>query len=58
MNHFQYVSKKKLCHTKKELIEIIKKSNNEVRNKFTFQFIFISSSKRNMNYRGCVKQSL
>ncbi|MBD5156849.1 MAG: hypothetical protein HDT13_04370 [Butyrivibrio sp.] len=49
MNHFQFVSKKEAEPCKKELIEIIKKAQNEVRDKFNFKFNFISSSKRNMN---------
>lgn len=48
MYHFKYVSKKDAMPYKKELIEIINKVQDEVRDRFTFQFTFIGSSKRNM----------
>lgn len=48
MYHFEYVSQREAAPYKKELIEIIKRVQDEVRNDFTFQFTFIGSSKRNM----------
>ena len=48
MYDFEYVSKKNAMPYKKELIEIINKVQDEVRDKFTFQFTFIGSSSRNM----------
>lgn len=48
MYHFEYVSRKEAAPYKKELIEIINKVQDEVRNDFTFQFTFIGSSEHNM----------
>lgn len=48
MYHFQYVSRKEAALYKKELIELINEVQDEARDKFTFQFTFIGSSKRNM----------
>lgn len=48
MYHFQYVPRKEAALYKKELIELINEVQDEVRDKFTFQFTFIGSSKRNM----------
>jgi len=48
MYHYEYVSKKQAAPFKAELIEIIKKVQDEVRDDFTFQFTFIGSSSRNM----------
>ncbi len=48
MYHYEYVSKKQAAPFKAELIEIIKKVQEEVRDDFTFQFTFIGSSSRNM----------
>lgn len=48
MYHYDYVSKNQAAPYKKELIEIIKKVQDEVRDDFTFQFTFIGSSSRNM----------
>ena len=48
MHHFEYVSKKQAAPYKAELIEIINKVQDEVRDDFTFQFTFIGSSSRNM----------
>ncbi|MCM1232567.1 MAG: hypothetical protein NC489_20780, partial [Ruminococcus flavefaciens] len=48
MYHFQYVSRKEAAPFKRELIEIINKVQDEVRDNFTFQFAFIGSSARNM----------
>lgn len=48
MYDFKYVTRKKAAPYKKELIEIIKKVQDHVRDMFTFQFTFIGSSKRNM----------
>lgn len=48
MYNFKYVSTKQLSHVKKELIQIIKSVQDEVRQYFTFQFYFVGSVKRNM----------
>ena len=48
MYHYEYVSKKQAAPYKAELIEIINKMQDEVRDDFTFQFTFIGSSSRNM----------
>ena len=48
MYHYDYVSKNQAAPYKKELIEIIKKVQDGVRDGFTFQFTFIGSSSRNM----------
>lgn len=48
MYNFKYVNKKQLSSTKKELIQIIKSVQNEVRQYFTFQFYFVGSIERNM----------
>ncbi len=48
MYHYEYVSKKQAAPYKAELIEIINKVQDEVRDDFTFQFTFIGSSSRNM----------
>lgn len=48
MYHYEYVSKKQAVPYKAELIEIINKVQDEVRDNFTFQFTFIGSSSRNM----------
>lgn len=48
MYHFEYVSRREAAPYKKELIEIINRVQDEMRNDFTFQFTFIGSSKRNM----------
>lgn len=48
MYNFKYVSTKQLSSTKKELIQIIKSVQNEVRQYFTFQFYFVGSIERNM----------
>lgn len=48
MHHFEYVSKKQAASYKAELIEIIHRVQDEVRDDFTFQFTFIGSSSRNM----------
>ncbi len=48
MHHFEYVSKRQAAPYKAELIEIIHKVQDEVRDDFTFQFTFIGSSSRNM----------
>ena len=48
MYHYEYVSKSKAAPYKAELIEIINKVQDEVRDDFTFQFTFIGSSSRNM----------
>lgn len=48
MYNYEYVTKNEALGVKKELIEIIKKVQNEVREYFTFSFSFIGSSSRNM----------
>lgn len=48
MHHFEYVSKKQAAPYKTELIELIHRVQDEVRDDFTFQFTFIGSSHRNM----------
>lgn len=48
MHNFTYVSKKEAAPQKKELIELIKTVQDEVRGYFTFRFDFIGSSSRNM----------
>lgn len=48
MYHFQYVSKKELAPTKKKVIELIWRVQDDVRDSFTFQYQFVGSVKRNM----------
>ncbi|MBD5458706.1 MAG: hypothetical protein HDR27_09080 [Lachnospiraceae bacterium] len=48
MNNFQYVAEKQLTPVKKDLIQIIKSVQNQVRQDFTFQFDFVGSAERNM----------
>lgn len=48
MYHFKYVPRTKYLPLKKEIIELIKEVQNQVRDKFTFQFEFVGSTKRNM----------
>lgn len=48
MYHFQYVAKKELKPAKKQLMELIHKVQDEVRDSFTFQYKFVGSVKRNM----------
>ena len=48
MHNFQYVTKKTAAPVKKELIRLINEVQDEVREKFTFQYTFIGSSSRNM----------
>lgn len=48
MYHFKYIPRTKYLPLKKEIIELIKEVQNQVRDKFTFQFEFIGSTKRNM----------
>lgn len=48
MYTFEYVTKCKTKPVKQELTELIRWVQNEVRNKFTFQFEFIGSESRNM----------
>lgn len=48
MYHFEYVSKKEYQPIKDDLIKLIHLVQNEVRDKFTFRYDFIGSSKRNM----------
>ena len=48
MYHFQYVAKKELEPEKKQLMELIHKVQDEVRDSFTFQYKFVGSVQRNM----------
>ena len=48
MYHFQYVAKKELKPVKKQLMELIHKVQDEVRDSFTFQYKFVGSVQRNM----------
>ena len=48
MYHFEYVSKKEAAPYKAELIKLINRVQDYVRDEFTFQFTFIGSSSRNM----------
>ncbi len=48
MQDFRYVTKKQSRPIRQELIEIIEKVQNDVRKKFTFQYRFVGSSRRNM----------
>lgn len=48
MYHFEFVSKKKRAPFKKDLIAILNKVQNIVRNDFTFRYDFVGSDKRNM----------
>lgn len=47
MHNFRYVTKKEFLPVKKELIEIINKVQDIVRNEFTFRYDFIGSASRN-----------
>ena len=48
MHHFEYVTKKEAAPYKSQLIELLNKVQDFVRDEFTFQFAFIGSSSRNM----------
>lgn len=48
MYHFCYASKKEVSQFKKEVICLINKVQNELRDQFTFQFEFIGSVKLNL----------
>lgn len=48
MYHFEFVSKKERAPVKKELISIIRETQNLLRADFTFRFDFVGSDKRNM----------
>ena len=48
MYHFQYESKKELKPAKKQLMELIHKVQDEVRDSFIFQYKFVGSVQRNM----------
>ena len=48
MYHFQYVAKRELEPEKKQLMELIHKVQDEVRDSFTFQYKFVGSVQRNM----------
>lgn len=48
MANYVYVTKKEVQATKKEVMQLIHKAQNEVRDKFTFSYQFIGSSSRNM----------
>ena len=48
MCHFEYVSKETLKPFKNEIDELIRLVQNDIRDKFTFQYKFIGSVARNM----------
>lgn len=48
MYHYEYVSKKEAAPYKSQLIELLNRVQDYVRDEFTFQFAFIGSSSRNM----------
>ena len=48
MYHFEYVSKKEAAPYKSQLIDLLNRVQDYVRDEFTFQFTFIGSSSRNM----------
>lgn len=48
MYHFEYVSKKEAAPYKSQLIELLNRVQDYVRDELTFQFAFIGSSSRNM----------
>lgn len=48
MHNFEYVPKEEWKPIRDELLEIIHRLQNEVRDSFTFQYHFVGSSKRNM----------
>lgn len=48
MYHFQYVAKREFEPAKKQLMELIHKVQDEVRDSFTFQYKFVGSVQRNM----------
>lgn len=48
MHNFEYVPKEEWKPIKDELLEIIHRLQNEVRDSFTFQYHFVGSSRRNM----------
>lgn len=47
MKHFEYVPRKEVNKTKKEIIELINLVQKEVKDYFTFQYQFIGSTKLN-----------
>ena len=47
MHNFRYVTKREFLPVKKELIEIINKVQDIVRDNFTFRYDFIGSASRN-----------
>ncbi len=48
MYHFKYASKEEAAPCRKELVEIIRRVQDRVKEHFTFRFDFIGSAKRNM----------
>ena len=48
MYDFKYVTKSEYASIKKDLIKLINSVQNKIRDKFTFRYDFIGSSKRNM----------
>ncbi len=48
MHNFEYVPKEEWKPIRDELLEIIHRLQNEVRDNFTFQYHFVGSSKRKM----------
>lgn len=48
MHDFRYVSKKEAAPVKADLLDLIHEVQDEVRDKFTFQYEFVGSASRNM----------
>ena len=48
MHNFKYVPKEEWKPIRDELLEIIHRLQNKVRDNFTFQYLFVGSSRRNM----------
>ena len=48
MYHFEFVSRKKRAPVKKDLISLIRETQDLLRDDFTFRFDFVGSDKRNM----------
>ena len=48
MHRFEYVLKSECCPVKQELLNIIQELQEQVRDKFTFQYRFVGSSQRKM----------
>ena len=48
MHDFKYVTRKERAPVKNDLIAIIKRTQNLLRDDFTFRFDFVGSDRRNM----------